>query len=191
MMTKWCGFLYWMHLLHSVLQRFELFVKKLPLQNLNLWLTCCIFSKHYLKCLHSPDLVDIIMKILMHDYNAYKQFRFHFRHYILFKRNTTLHFILNLLSQTNSLIVNNNIRSVILEIKNSRCKIVKILMFLGKRTKYQLNLLYKISYFQFLLPYSISYFPSFPYNPQLRGFRAPHKPKLSFVFNSQISSLIC
>ena len=36
---------------------------------------------------------------------------------------------LKTLSHANSLIVNNNIRSVILEIKNDRCKIVKILIF--------------------------------------------------------------
>ena len=34
-----------------------------------------------------------------------------------------------MLSQANSLIVNNNIRSFIWEIKNDGCKIVKILIF--------------------------------------------------------------
>ena len=34
-----------------------------------------------------------------------------------------------MLSRANSLTVNNNIRSIILEIKNERCKIVKILIF--------------------------------------------------------------
>ena len=34
-----------------------------------------------------------------------------------------------MLCRDNSLIVNNNIRSIILEIKNNRCKIVKILIF--------------------------------------------------------------
>ena len=38
---------------------------------------------------------------------------------------------LKILSRANSLIVNKNIRSVILEIKNGRCKIVKILIFLS------------------------------------------------------------
>ena len=37
--------------------------------------------------------------------------------------------IFKMLSWANSLIANNNIRSVILEIKNNRCKIVKILIF--------------------------------------------------------------
>ena len=36
---------------------------------------------------------------------------------------------LKILSRANSLIANNNIRSVILEIKNDRYKIVKILIF--------------------------------------------------------------
>ena len=50
---------------------------------------------------------------------------------------------LKILSLTNTLIANNNIRSVILEIKNDRCKIIKILIFcslsqehfLGKENK--------------------------------------------------------
>ena len=36
---------------------------------------------------------------------------------------------LKILSRANSLIANNNTRSVILEIKNDRCKIIKILIF--------------------------------------------------------------
>ena len=49
---------------------------------------------------------------------------------------------LKILSWANCFIANNNIRSVILEIKNGRCKIVKILIFRslssfsGKKTKY-------------------------------------------------------
>ena len=43
---------------------------------------------------------------------------------------------LKLLSRANSLIANNNIRSAILEIKNNRCKIVKILIFCSLSQKH-------------------------------------------------------
>ena len=38
-------------------------------------------------------------------------------------------FNLKIISRANSSIPNNNIRSIILEIKNDRCKIIKILIF--------------------------------------------------------------
>ena len=46
-----------------------------------------------------------------------------------YEKQLPIPFNLKILSRANSLIVNKNIRSVILEIKNDSCKIVKILIF--------------------------------------------------------------
>ena len=52
---------------------------------------------------------------------------------------------LKILSQANSLIANNNnIRNVILEIKNDRCKIVKILIFRSLSREIKLKMFMKV-----------------------------------------------
>ena len=64
---------------------------------------------------------------------------------------------LKILSRANSLIANNNIRSVILEIKNGRCKIVKMLIFpsLSRehfQSKWERNSILTILHLSFLIP---------------------------------------
>ena len=57
--------------------------------------------------------------------------------------NQAVFFLKKILSRANSFIANNNIRSVKLEIKNDRCKIVKTLIFRSLSREQERNVLGK------------------------------------------------
>ena len=111
-------------------------------------------SKFTLK-FNKPAYVEMCMldlsKVLMYEFHYdYIKNKYGNNSRLLFtSKNSFMYEIktedLKILSQANSLIANNNnIRSVILEIKNGRCKIVKILIFRSLSREIKLKMFMKV-----------------------------------------------
>ena len=111
-------------------------------------------SKFTLK-FNKPAYVEMCMldlsKVLMYEFHYdYIKNKYGNNSRLLFtSKNSFMYEIktedLKILSQANSLIANNNnIRNVILEIKNGRCKIVKILIFRSLSREIKLKMFMKV-----------------------------------------------
>ena len=111
-------------------------------------------SKFTLK-FNKPAYVEMCMldlsKVLMYEFHYdYIKNKYGNNSRLLFtSKNSFMYEIktedLKILSQDNSLIANNNnIRNVILEIKNDRCKIVKILIFRSLSREIKLKMFMKV-----------------------------------------------
>ena len=111
-------------------------------------------SKFTLK-FNKPAYVEMCMldlsKVLMYEFHYdYIKNKYGNNSRLLFtSKNSFMYEIktedLKILSQANSLIANNNnIRNVILEIKNDRCKIVKILIFRSLSREIKLKMFMKV-----------------------------------------------
>ena len=111
-------------------------------------------SKSTLK-FNKPAYVEMCMldlsKVLMYEFHYdYIKNKYGNNSRLLFtSKNSFMYEIktedLKILSQANSLIANNNnIRNVILEIKNDRCKIVKILIFRSLSREIKLKMFMKV-----------------------------------------------
>ena len=111
-------------------------------------------SKFTLK-FNKPAYVEMCMldlsKVLMYEFHYdYIKNKYGNNSRLLFtSKNSFMYEIktedLKILSQANSLIANNNnIRNVILEIKNDRCKIVKILIFRSLSREIKLKMFIKV-----------------------------------------------